>query len=71
MKRMSETDRKSPEMLAIKSKREPLSTRVKSESKKVLKSAAREAKTSVSDLTAAIIDDYCEWLETQKETARR
>ena len=71
MKRMSETDRKSPEMLAIKSKREPLSTRVKSESKKLLKSAAKEAKTSVSDLTAAIIDDYCEWLELQQPKKTR
>ena len=54
-------------MLAIKPKRAPLSTSVKLESKRTLQNAAKEAKTSISDLTASINDDYCEWLELLKE----
>jgi uncharacterized protein (DUF1778 family) len=64
MRRIPETERKSPEMLDIKSKREPLSTRVKESTKVLLETAADKAGTTLSDLTAAILDDYADWLAT-------
>lgn len=61
---MPEDGRKSPEHLTLKSKKEPLSTRIKTQTKWTLKLAARYEKTSVSDLAAAILDDYAEWLQS-------
>ena len=66
MKRMSPSEQKKPNLLAVKSKREPLSTRVKTDTKKVLKVAAKEVKTSVSDFAAAVLDDYADWLDSQR-----
>ena len=68
MKTMAESRRKSPADLTLKSKRTPLSTRVKSDTKRVLAQAAKTAKTTVSDLSAAILDDYAEWLKEQELT---
>lgn len=66
MQRMNKNGRKQPKLLITKTKRVPLSTRVKTNTKQTLMVAAKEAKTSVSDLTAAIVDDYCEWLISLK-----
>lgn len=71
MRRMSETDRKTPEMLTTRAKREPLSTRVKETTKEILDAAAEKADTSLSDLTAAILDDYAEWYERSGNKDKR
>jgi uncharacterized protein (DUF1778 family) len=59
---------KTPEELVTRSqKREPLSARVKADTKGVLTKAAEKAGTSLSDLAAAILDDYAEWLVSTRK----
>lgn len=58
--------KKSPQELVTRAnKREPLSARVKSDTKKTLTKAAKTAGSSLSDLAAAILDDYADWLEIE------
>lgn len=60
--------KKSPEELVTRAhKREPLSARVKTDTKKILTRAADEVGTSLSDLAAAILDDYAVWIASQKK----
>lgn len=54
--------RKIPEELKSKYKREALSTRVKAETHQILEQQAKKIKTSLSDLSAGILDEYAEWL---------
>jgi uncharacterized protein (DUF1778 family) len=64
--------KKSPEELVTRNhKREPLSARVKSDTKKTLEKAAKSAGTSLSDLAAAILDDYADWLSEQSKRKQR
>lgn len=61
-------NKKTPaELVTRAQKREPLSARVKTDTKRILTRAAKEAKSSLSDLSAAILDDYAEWLDLQNK----
>jgi predicted HicB family RNase H-like nuclease len=68
MKRQNNDEKKVPENLVTRaSTRVPLSARVKEETKEALAKAADGAGTSLSDLAAAILDDYAEWLMARKK----
>ena len=61
---------KSPENLVKpRVERVPLSARVKSDTKEILLKAAGNVNTSLSDLAAAILDDYAEYLQRRKRGA--
>ena len=64
---MDRLDRKTPEELKSKFKREALSTRVKHSTLQILKSEAKTAKTSLSDLAAGVLDEYAEWLVKKRK----
>jgi hypothetical protein len=63
MKKMQDRVKKSPEQLKVRGQKVPLSTRVRAQTRESLEQAAKEADTTLSDLTAAILEDYAEWLE--------
>lgn len=60
-------DRKTPEELKSKIERVPLSTRVKEETRQILEKEAKKVKTSLSDLTAGILDEYADWLINKRK----
>lgn len=60
-------DRKTPEELKSKFERVPLSTRVKEETRELLEKEAKKVGTSLSDLTAGILDEYVEWLISKRK----
>ncbi len=60
---MQDRVKKTPEQLKVRGQKVPLSTRVREQTRKVLEQAAEESSTTLSDLTAAILEDYAEWLE--------
>lgn len=68
---MDRVDRKTPEELKSKFKREALSTRVKLSTLQILKSEAKSAKTSLSDLAAGVLDEYAEWLSKKRKQQGR
>lgn len=64
--------RKTPEELISKSQKQPLSTRVKVETYKALEIIADEVGTSLSDLSAGILEDYIHWYaEEGKKNSRK
>lgn len=68
MKRQGDNEKKAPEALVTRaSSRVPLSARVKESTKETLTKSAEEIGTSLSDLAAAILDDYAEWLDSRKK----
>lgn len=68
MKRQGDNEKKAPEALVTRaSSRVPLSARVKDSTKETLTKTAEKVGTSLSDLAAAILDDYAEWIEGQKK----
>ena len=63
--------RKTPNELVSKIKKQPFSTRIKVETYKTLKQIAREVGTSLSDLSAGILDDYVHWYEEEKRAGKK
>lgn len=67
MKPMIKANYKTPdELVSDKEERQPLSTRVKAETKAILTKAAKEQNRKVGALASAILDDYATWLSQQK-----
>lgn len=65
-------NRKSPEELISKTQKHPLSTRVKVETYQALEKIAVDLGTSLSDLSAGILDDYVLWyLEEKKKKDKK
>jgi len=64
MKKMPDRLKKSPDQLETKVIKVPLSTRLRLQSRETLEKAATKAGTTLSDLTAAILEDYSQWLKT-------
>jgi hypothetical protein len=63
--------RKTPVELKTRLKKKPLSTRIRASSLETLKKMSKNAKTTLSDLTAGIIEDYVEWYETEQKNNRK
>jgi hypothetical protein len=63
--------RKTPEELVSKTQKQPLSTRVKVETYEALEHIAKEVGTSLSDLSAGILDDYVQWYEEEGKKKKR
>jgi len=64
--------RKTPEELISKTQKQPLSTRVKVETYEALEQIAKDVGTSLSDLSAGILDDYVHWYEEEgKKTGKK
>lgn len=61
----SNVERKTPEELVSRTQKHPLSTRVKVETYEALELIAKEVGTSLSDLSAGILDDYVHWYQSQ------
>lgn len=59
--------RKTPEELVSKTQKHPLSTRVRVETYDALEKIAEEVGTSLSDLSAGILDDYVKWFEEENK----
>ena len=57
--------RKTPEELISKTQKQPLSTRVRVETYKALEEIAEEIGTSLSDLSAGILEDYVQWCKEE------
>lgn len=67
-----EIQRKVPKQLITKTQKHPLSARVKVETYKALEKIADEVGTSLSDLSAGILDDYVHWYEEEgKKTGKK
>lgn len=62
--------RKTPEELISKTHKQPLSTRVKVETYEALEQIAKDVGTSLSDLSAGILDDYVHWYEEEGKAKR-
>ena len=63
--------RKTPEELVSKIQKQPLSTRVKVETYEALELIAKEVGTSLSDLSAGILDDYVHWYEDERKKKKK
>lgn len=61
--------RKTPEELISKTQKQPLSTRVRVETYKALEKIAEDIGTSLSDLSAGILEDYVQWYEVDGKKA--
>ena len=59
--------RKTPQELVSRTQKHPLSTRVKVETYRALEHIAKEVETSLSDLSAGILEDYVRWYEEEKK----
>ena len=57
--------RKTPEELVSKIQKQPLSTRIKVETYKALEEIANNVGTSLSDLSAGILEDYVQWYKEE------
>jgi thermostable 8-oxoguanine DNA glycosylase len=69
---MNQVNRKTPDELISKTKKQPLSARVKVETYEALEKIADEVGTSLSDLSAGILDDYVQWyLEQGNKVGKR
>jgi len=56
-----------PSQMHKKDEREPVSTRIKTKSIKVLKKASKSQQMSLSTLLANVLEDYADWLSKQKK----
>ncbi len=45
----------------------PLSTRILADTRKILEKAAKENGLSLAELTANVLDDYANWLGSEKK----
>ena len=61
------TRRRTPDELKSKTSKQPLSTRVKTTTYEALEKISAKHKTSISDLSAGILEDYVQWYEEQYE----
>lgn len=61
MKKMQKRVKKTPEQLKVRGQKVPLSTRVRTHTKEILENAANNSSTTLSDLVAAILEDYADW----------
>lgn len=62
---MSQTKFRHPKDMNSRKERVPLSTRVLTSTKDILEKAAEENSLSLAELSANILDDYANWLNSE------
>lgn len=67
MKKMNLNEMKLPKDLVKDEARQPISARVKTSTLRNMENEAKKLKIKTAALTAAILDDYSDWLEKRRD----